>query len=181
MLRQGVLLDIHGFAIRESAQVASHTKGSGTGYYSNLSAGYDIGDTALAVDTGSGTVLAGDVVTFAGDTNKYIVGTALSGGSLVINAPGLRAPLATDVAMTVGNSYTANLAFHRSAIHLVTRAPAMPAGGDAADDVIEVMDPLSNLAFQVALYRQRRRIAYEVGMAWGVKAAKSQFMAVLLG
>ena len=34
-----------------------------------------VGDTTIGIDTGSGTVLAGDVVTFAGDTNKYIVAT----------------------------------------------------------------------------------------------------------
>lgn len=181
MLRQGVLLDIHGFAIRESAQVKSTTKGTGASYVTNLTATAAIGTKDIAVDTGSGTILAGDIVTFTGDTNKYVVGTALSGGSISIGAPGLRQTLADGVALTVGGSYTANLAFHRSAIHLVTRAPAMPLGGDSADDVIEVMDPQSGLAFQVALYRQRRRISYEVSIAWGVKAVKPDFMAILLG
>ncbi len=181
MLRQGVLLDIHGFAIRESSQVKSVTKGTGAGYVTNLAEALASGDLTVAVDTGTGTVLAGDIVTFTGDTNKYVVGTALSGGSLVINKPGLRAALADGVNVSVGNSYTANMAFHRNAIQLVTRAPAMPEGGDAADDVIEVQDPVSGLAFQVAMYRQRRRIAYEVGLAWGVKAAKPEFMAILLG
>lgn len=181
MLRQGVLLDIHGFAIRESAQVKSTTKGTGASYVTNGATAAGVSDIALV--TGSGTVLAGDVVTFAADTaNKYVVGTGVAAaGTISLNKPGARVIIPTGNAMTIGNGYTANMAFHRNAIQLITRAPAMPAGGDSADDVIEVQDPMSGLAFQVAMYRQRRRIAYEVGVAWGVKAAKSEFMAILMG
>jgi hypothetical protein len=73
------------------------------------------------------------------------------------------------------------MAFSRSAIHALIRQPAMPAGGDAADDVTAVTDPRSGITFQVAMYRQRRRVAFEVGLAWGVKAVKSDHMALLLG
>ena len=179
--RQGVLLDVHGMMIRESAQIKSHTKGTGASYLSNLLAGYAIGDTSIAIDTGSGTVLAGDVVTFAGDTNKYVNGTALTGGSIVLNEPGLRAALADGVAMTVGNSYTANMAFHRGAIQLATRAPALPDEGDMADDRMMLTDPVSGLTFEVAMYRQYRQVQYEVALAWGAACTKSEHLAILLG
>lgn len=181
LLRQGIIGMVEGLAIHNSAQTASHTKGTGTGYLVNNVAGYAVGDTTIAVDTGSNTILAGDVITANGDTNKYVVGTALSAGSLALNKPGLRATLADGVALTVGNSYRANMAFHRAAIHLVTRAPAMPAGGDSASDVMEIADPLTGLAFQIAMYKQYRRVKFEVGLAWGWKAAKPDFITTLLG
>lgn len=179
--RQGVLLDVHGMSIRESAQVKNHTKGTGAGYLVNNVAGYAAGATALAVDTGSGTVLAGDVVTFAGDTNKYVTGTALSAGSMALNEPGLRAALADNVAMTVGNSYAANMAFARTAIVLATRAPALPTEGDMAIDRFMLTDPRSGLTFEVAVYAQYRQVQHEISICWGVANFKPEHTATLMG
>jgi hypothetical protein len=181
LLRRGVLGQLQGFDLHESAQVKDHTKGTGSGYLVNTGGGEAVGQTTITTDTGSGTIVAGDVVTFAGTTHKYIVKTALSGGAFVLNKPGLLVAEADDDAISVGNNYAANLAFARSAIHLVTRAPAMPKRGDAAQDVMEITDPVSGLAFQVALYPGYRQSIFEVGLAWGVKAAKSEHMAILLG
>lgn len=184
LLRRGNIGDIEGFMVHNSAQTKLHTKGTGASYAVDLVAGYAVGDTDVHVDTGTGTILAGDVATFAGDTNKYIITTGFAGdgdGDIVLAANGLREALADDVAMTIGNSYTANMAFSRNAIQLVTRAPAMPEGGDDADDVTTVVDPNSGLAFQVAVYRQYRRVKYEIGLAWGVKVVKPEHLAILLG
>ena len=184
MRERGILLDMHGFQIRESAKVKSHTKGTGTGYLVNLLAGYAVGSTSIAVDTGANTIIAGDIftnTTASRDANKYVVKTALAAGSLVLNDPGIRVAWVDNDTVAVGANYVANMAFARSAIHLLARTPAMPAGGDAADDVFVVTDPMSGLSFQVAMYRQYRRIAYEVGLAWGVKAVKPEHIATLLG
>jgi len=181
MQRRGVLLDMHDFSIRESAQIKSHTKGDGTSYVTNGETAVGVEDIALV--TGSGTVLAGDVVTFAADTdNKYLVTTGVAApGTISLADPGALVTIATANALTVGGSYTANMAFSKSAIHLITRTPAMPEGGDMADDVINITDPISGLTFQVALYREYRRVKYEIGLAWGVKAVKPAHMALLLG
>lgn len=180
LLRNGSLGRVEGLNLHESGQIVSHTKGTGASYV--FDGAHAVGAAALAVKTGSGTILYGDVLALEDDANrKYVVNTTLSGGVVSIGTPGLRQAQSDGKTITVGNNYTGNFAFDRMALHLLTRVPAMPEGGDAADDVIVVTDPLSGLSFQVALYRQRRRIAYEVGIAWGVKAVKSDFIATLLG
>lgn len=179
LLRRGTLLDLQGIMLKESAQVQSHTKGTGTGYLTNGT--FSAGDETVAIDTGTGTVLAGDVVTFAGDTNKYVVNTALSGGNIVLGDPGLRAALADNVAMTVGDSYTANFAFHQTAAEIAFRAPAKPAGGDAAVDVMTVQDPVSGLVFEISVYKGFNKAMIYVAAVWGVKAWKPEHIALLLG
>ena len=81
----------------------------------------------------------------------------------------------------MSGSYIANMAFDRNAIQLIARTPAMPQGGDSAEDVTIVTDPVSGISFQVALYREYRQVRYEVGLAWGVKLIKPEHTAILLG
>src|SRR5581483_2305463 len=162
---QGTLLDLFGFNLRESAGIQKHTKGTGSGYLENNPSNIPVGGTAIATDTGAGTILAGDVVNFAGDTNNYVVGTALSGGAFAINAPGALAVEADNTAITVGNTFTPNLAFSRNALVLATRAPALPEEGDMAADRTAITDPRSGLSFEVAMYLQYRRVRYEISIA----------------
>jgi hypothetical protein len=180
LLRQGVLLDLQGIGLKESAQIQSHTKGTGTSYTSDT-AGYAIGATEITLITGSGTVVAGDVVTFAGDANKYVVASGAPGG-LTLAAPGLRAALpASAVAMTVGASYTGNIVFRRSAVELIMRPPALPQGGDVADDSMIVQDPSSGLVFEIRSYKGYKKAMLEVSLAWGVKAWEPKHIAGILG
>jgi len=165
--------------MRESAQVQAHTKGTGASYLLN-DASSAIGDTSIAADGGSGTILAGDVVTFNGDTNKYVVNTALSGGAFAIGGPGLRSALADNAAITVGNSYTANVAFHRRALELAIRPLAEPPSS-LASDTMTVSDAASGLTFTVSVYPGYHKSMIEVSVAWGVKAWKPDFIATLMG
>lgn len=187
LLRRGVLGNIFGFDVRRSAQVKNHTKGTASGYLADLTAGYAVGTKTFHVDTGTGTILAGDILTnnkTSRDSNKYVVKTGFAGdgdGDVVLANPGTRVAWVNNDPVGVGNNYAANMGFSRSAIHALLRVPAMPEGGDNADDVTIITDPMTGISFQVAMYRQRRRVAYEVGLAWGVKAVKPEAIALLLG
>lgn len=179
LLRQGTLLDLQGLMIKESAGITAHTKGTGASYLLNGAAAVDA--TSLTVDTGTGTILAGDVITLAGDTNKYVVNTALASNVLAIGAPGLEAAAADNAALTVGDSYTPSIAFHRGAIELGIRPPAMPNGGDSAVDVMTVQDPTSGLVFEIAVYKGYMKTMLEVRCLYGVKVWKPDHVATLLG
>jgi hypothetical protein len=179
ILRQGVLLDQFGTAIRESNQIVDFTKGTGASYLLN-DASSAIGDTVIAADTGSGTILAGDIVSFAGDTNKYVVEVALGGGSFTIAAPGLKVALADNAAITVEDEGERNMAFTKNAIHLATRLPARPVEGDLARNTVIVQDPRSGLAFEVAQYEMYHQIKFEISIAYGMAVIKPEHLMLLV-
>lgn len=186
LLRQRQMRQLMGFTMGYSAGIASHTAGAGVGADVNNGSGEAVGQTTITFDgqtVNTTGIKAGDVITFAGDTNKYVVttGSTATDGDIVIGAPGLLIAAADTTEITTGASYTANLAFSQNAIVLATRLPAMPEGGDDADDVMNITDPVSGLVFQIALYRQYRRIKYEIGLAWGVKCVKPEHLSILLG
>lgn len=174
---QGTLLELHGFVLRESSGVARHTAGTGASYVTN--GALAVGATVIPVQTGSGTIIAGDVVTIG--NYKYVVTSALSGGNLTIGAPGLREAVNSGSTVTLAAAYTANFAFSRSAIVLATRAPALPEEGDMADDRMMIQDPRTGMAFEVSMYKQYRRVRYEIAAAWGVQNIKPAHTALLLG
>jgi hypothetical protein len=178
--RSGRLLRQFGFQIVESAGITLHTKGTGTSYQSNNAAAATLatGTTGISVDTGSGTVLAGDVVTFTGDTNKYVINTALSGGALAIGRPGLRATLADDVAMAVGNNYTPNLAFERNAIVGVMRPPRIPDSPLIRQLMVSDKNGLTYCFCEVV---GDGMLTWRLHLAWGFKVVQSEHVALLLG
>ncbi|EPJ7337279.1 P22 phage major capsid protein family protein [Citrobacter amalonaticus] len=178
LLREGVLGRLQGFNIHSSAGVKRAAAATAAGYLVN--GAKSEGDILIAIDTGTGAIAAGQLVTFAGDDNQYVVAAATA-TTITLAAPGLRQDLADGVAITVVGGFTANMAFDRNAFLLASRTPAMPEGGDTADDVMNVTDPVSGITFQIALYRQYRQVRYEVGLAWGVASIKPAHAVMLLG
>lgn len=80
----------------------ARTPGTGAGYLINNVAGYPAGTTTVAVDVGAGTVLSGDILTFAGVSGQYVVSSSVGGGSVtsITFAPGLAGSVVDDAAVT---------------------------------------------------------------------------------
>jgi hypothetical protein len=183
---KGKLLELHGFTLRESAGVQDAVAvGSVTGAVTGAAAK---GATSVTLTTPAGgavALLAGDIVQFAGDPNKYVVAAACNigagtTGTLTLSNPGLRLT-AAGAAISVLGAASRNMAFARSAIVLATRLPALPEEGDMAEDRITLTDPLSGIAFEFAMYKQYRRVRYEVALAYGWANIKPEHTALMLG
>lgn len=188
LLRRGMITaaPVMGLDLHQSQQVETLvTAGTGASATTNT-AGYAVGATSITLAVaGTGTILAGDIITFTGDANSYVVKTgvgAVSGATIVLEENGLRQAIPTSaIAITVVAATTRNMFFHRSAIQLATRAPAMPEGGDSADDVMMVTDPVSGMTYEFAVYKQKRQVRYEINCAWGVKTIAPRHVGLLIG
>jgi P22 coat protein - gene protein 5 len=184
LLRQGLLGSLYGFDLRESGQVQTTTKGAMTGALVN--GALAIGATAIVFDTGTVNttgVVAGDIITFANDTNKYVVatGSTSTSGTITINEPGLRIAAADNVAITVFGTSARNIAMSRNAIVLATRLPELPDGGDLALDRFTLTDPRTGLSMELAMYPGFRMATYHLSVCWGVSVFKPEHCAVIVG
>lgn len=186
-IRDGIVSRLPGFNIHKTSKTQRHTAGTGASA-TTTNAGFAVGVTTIALaSAGTGTIVAGDVITFAGDTNKYVVVTGdadvSNGGSIVIAAPGLRQAIpAAATAITVSASHDVSTAMTRNALHLVARPPAAPpAGKDLSGDAELMVDPISGLVFEVRTYPGVRMYQTEIGCAWGVKAVDPEHIASIIG
>lgn len=184
---QGTLLQIHGFDIRESAQILTPAVGTSNNAGTTDITGYAIGSTTITMAAaGTGTIIVGDIVTFTGDTNKYLATQGLAslaaGGTLKIALPGLRKALPTSaVTTTVVAAATRSMAFSRNALAIAQRLPALPEAGDLARDRTTITDPRSGFTFEIAMYPQYRQMQWEISCVWGVQCFKAEHLALLLG
>ena len=157
----------------------------------NSTGALTVGQTVIPLKnaTGTGTVSAGDILTIANDTNKYVVAAAsfaganpATGDTITLAAPGVRmAQASADRLLTVIATGPRNVGFSRNSILLATRLPAIPAEGDLAGDRTVVTDPHSGLSFEIACYPGFRMNVYHVSVCWGVSVIKPEHVAVLLG
>ncbi len=183
LLRQGIVGQLAGFNVIWDQDVKLHTKGTVTGLLINDGAGILVGATTLTVDTGTGTILPGDILSFATvDTvNKYVVQSVVGGAtptSIVITSPIITA--LTDNLAVVVSGGRRNIAFHREALGLAVRLPKMPPEGDAGEHQV-ITDPVSGIGYRFSTYKGYGLNNYELSVAWGVKAVRPELLKILLG
>lgn len=180
LLRQGVLGNLFKFNLRESAGFTEHTKGTGTGYLVNGIA--KKGSHVVAIDTGSGTFKKGDIVKFGNDDTQYVIAEDVAtGGTAIRLINELVADVADNTAVTIGESYLASAGFSRGSLILANRLPLVPAGGDNCKDRVVITDPVSGIAFEVALWGGAYQNTMTFSTCWGWKNIKGEHSVALLG
>jgi len=179
LLRQGVLLDVGGMALRESAAVSA-VASSASGLVMAATGGEAAGATSIAVteaEAGDVVLAAGDLIEIDGHAELYMVvagSTVSTSGTVQIEGPGLSKPLSGGEVITVAEAGVRNVAFQRGAVILASRLPSVPEGGDLAQDRTTITDPRSGLSFEVAMYPQYRQMQWEISAAWGVGVIKPE-------
>lgn len=179
LLRRGIVGQLNGFNVVWGNDVKVGATIAGSGYLVNGTPA--AGATTIPVDTGTGAIPAGTVISFAADTvNRYVLATAHAGGAgnLTLTS-GLVNAIPDNNALTL-SAGRRNLAFHREAIGLAIRLPALPSNGDAGEHV-EVMDPETGIMVRFSTYKGYGLNNYEISSAWGVSAVRPELLKIILG
>lgn len=161
--------------------VETHTAGTGTGYLINEADGYAVGDKTLTVDTGTGTILAGDTVTIG--SYNYGVASSVGGGtvtSITLNQGLLEAAAnnATVTLIDASGTNIANMAFHRDSIVFVSR-PFQASNAAIASQTIS--DPISGLSLRLEVTREHKRDRWSIDALYGTKVVRPEGVIKVIG
>jgi len=185
-LRRGIMLPHIGFRIAVDTNIDEVTKGTATGYDAN--GGEPAAETTIVVDgSNSGTILAGDIVTWAGDTTKYVVADTTqsasggAAGNIVINEPGLKSTLANGVEGTTGADYTPNIAMQKDGYVVVMRPPAISPNSTTVKSVTPISDATTGLTFYLVELPGYGLTTWELHLAWGFQGLQPRFIVLYLG
>ncbi len=181
-----------GFDMYGDDQVPTHTAGTASGATTD-STGYALGiKTVTLASAGTGTILTGDIITFAGDTQTYAVTSGdadVSGGGSISFVPGLKVVIeASAHAITLKASHVMNLGFHRDAFGLAVRAPEIGTkalfGAETTNNLsnmVTLNDPVTGLVMRIELIRMYKMWMYDIDCLWGVTLVSPERAARLAG
>jgi len=180
-LRNGIIRPLMGINVWESGGFNPIEAGNADGYLTNGTA--EKGARQVYIDSGSGTFKRGNIIRFGDDTTKYVVAEDVPSGATVLPIVGrLQSAIVDNTEIVIEtDTYMPSIAFHRNALVLACRPPKMPRRGDKALDVTNIVDPVSGLAFQAALYGGYMENRLEIRAAWGWKAVSPRHILTLFG
>ena len=164
--------------------IPTHTAGTGASATTDAT-GYALGlKTITLASAGSGTILAGDIITFAGDTQTYTITTGdndVSNAGTISFEPGLQVVIAASTtALTLKATHVVNFAFQQDAFAFVNRpfASSDPMGlGQFSSDV----DPVSGLSLRLEASRLYKRTDFSFDLLYGVQTVRPEFAVRLAG
>ncbi len=161
-----------------------------------------IGTTYMNMDEGAatsavGTILVGDVISFAGHSQTYVVvastqssaqysaGVYTAAANAIADLefyPGLKVAVADDEVMTIKDTHVVNLVFHRDAFAFATR-PLVASTQDLAlgSKIMAMQDPHTGLTLRLEVSRQHKQVAWEFDMLWGCELVRPELAMRLAG
>lgn len=163
-----------------SQHVPLHTAGTAAGATTNT-AGYAVGvKTVTLASAGTGTILVGDVLTFAGDTQTYVVTSGdadVSNGGTISFEPGLKVAIPTSAtAITLKGTHRMNLLIHGDALAFAMAPLADDTQIDGLPRAQAVaIDPDSGLALRLKITEQHYQVQWALDALWGFAMVRREF------
>lgn len=189
---EGTIGRRYGFDVAMDQQVPTHvstalTAGAATcvgvqAVNAGSTDGGRTGTVSIAKATNASPLVAGDIISFAGDPNTYVV-TAntnlIVGNTTVPIAPALQVAKTGGEAVTLRASHVVNLAFHRDAFGFVSR-PLQTSSQNVAE-MMSVADPVSGVALRLEVVRQNKQTLFDFDVLYGAACVRPELAVRLAG
>lgn len=184
VMKEGQLGRKLGFDFYMDQAVPTHTAGTiTTGLAAKAATAAALGaktaTATTAASTGACNLKIGDIITFAGQTQTYVLtaaavqATAATDVALAFE-PGLKTALVGGEAITVKASHVVNLAFNRFAIGFANRALEDDLVTTSGNTIMTMQDPVSRLVLRLEISRQYKRTRWEFDMLWGCSVIRPE-------
>lgn len=190
-----------GFNIQADAYVPTHTSGkvggeAGGKTIVKAATAHAVGVSAVTATVGSTNAMAllkGDIITFAGHSQTYVLTANASGAAaadVTLNiSPTLQVALAgsevitsvSGAGYTAGTNHVVNLGFHRDAFGLAIRAPGDGLKEWNIGESVTMPDPVTGLIFRLELVREYKQLMWDLDALWGTNLIRPEYAARLLG
>lgn len=177
VIREGEIGRKLGFDWFMDQQVPTHTSGTiTTGLSSKSATTQPVGTKAVvcttAASTGACALLAGDIITFAGDSQTYVLTSnatqASASADVTLNIyPGLKVAQTGGQAVAVKASHVLNLAFHRDAFAFASRPLMNQEFTRNKDDQFVASDPVSKITMRLSYREEFHRTRFAFDVLWG--------------
>jgi hypothetical protein len=181
---EGVIGRKMGYDWFSDQQVPTHTSTALTAGAATVNGAHSAGakTVSIAKATNTSPLVKGDIITFAGDTQTYVVTadvTLAVGNTNVSIEPGLATAKSGGEAMSLKASHVVNLAFHRDAIAFATR----PLLAVSHPSVItnQASDPVSGITLRLEITREYKRTRFAYDMLYGAQVVRREFGCRLAG
>jgi len=182
VIKSGVLTSKLGFVWHMDQNVPTHVAGT-------LADGILNGDVASGAplvniaSTAGGTLVAGDVLSIAGsDLPLAVVAdiTIAAGSNAEVHVVSVPDALADTAAVSVLDTHTVNLAFHRDCFAFASRPLADNTQG-LGNLIQSAVDPVSGLALRLEISREHKRTRYSYDILFGAAMVRGDLGCRMLG
>jgi hypothetical protein len=177
-IRDGQIERRLGFNWFMDQNIPTHTAGTASSY--TVSGAASVGDLSVTLTGGSGGFVAGDIITFAGQTQTYTVVADQPTPGAVQISPALAAPLAGSEAVESAADHVVNLMFHRDCFALATRPLAAAETGMGVQSMTTV-DPVTNLPLRLEVKRENKRTRWSFDILFGTATIRPELGCRLQG
>lgn len=140
------------------------------------------GTVSIAKATNASPLVAGDILTFAGDSQTYTVLADINlaiGNTTVAIAPALKVAKAGGEAVTLKASHVVNLAFHRDAFAFASRSLQRASANTV--EMLSVPDPVTGVVLRLEVVRQNKQYYYDFDVLYGAELVREELACRIAG